>query len=178
MPAGIWSEGAHEVLRGRGRRTIELEVDPLPDGSFRVTGPGGTHRIDYLETTQNEASLIIDGRSKTFWFIESQGEVTIHDGRTGMVARAVDERTRLSDAIFGHKASGHGSGEVRSIMPGIVTRLLVKEGDPVKPGSPLLCIEAMKMENEVRAETSGLVTRLLVAPGATVAAGQPLVEIE
>ena len=55
-------------------------------------------------------------------------------------------------------------------MPGIVTRLLVKEGDPVQPGTPILCIEAMKMENEVKAETSGVVKRLLVGPGKTVPA--------
>ena len=159
-------------------RTIELEVEADTDGGYTVNGPGGLHRVDYLETTQSEASLRIDGRSRTFWFHESRGAVVVHDERTSFEARAVDEGTRLSDSIFGRKAGGRGSGEVRSVMPGIVTRLLVKEGDQVQPGTPILCVEAMKMENEVKAETSGIVKRLLVAPGKTVQAGEPLAEIE
>lgn len=158
-------------------RTIELEVEARADGAYEVRGPGGTHRVDYLETTASEASLRIDGRSRTFWFHESRGGLTVHDERTTFEARAVDEPTRLSDSIFGKKGGGRGSGEVRSVMPGIVTRLLLKEGDPVQPGTPLLCVEAMKMENEVKAETTGVVKRFLVAQGKTVSAGEPLVEI-
>jgi biotin carboxyl carrier protein len=159
-------------------RSYELEVDALPDGTYRVRGPGGEHVVDYLETSAHEASLLIDGRSKAFWFSEPRGgQVIVSDGRASYPVHAVDERARLEEAILGRKAGGRGSGEVRAIMPGIVTRLLVKEGDAVQPGTPLLCVEAMKMENEVKAETAGVVKKLHVAPGKTVNSGDALAEI-
>ena len=36
-------------------------------------------------------------------------------------------------------------------MPGLLTRLDVKEGDQVEPGQPVAVMEAMKMENILRA---------------------------
>ncbi len=163
-------------------RSIELEVEDRPGGGFRVRGPDGAeHDIDYLETSAHEASVLIDGKSTTFWFSDTNGAgagaISVSDGRNAFAVRAVDERTRLEESILGKKLAGRGGGEVRSIMPGIVTRVLVKEGDAVEAGTPLLCIEAMKMENEVKAETAGVVKRVLVGPGKTVAAGQALVEI-
>lgn len=158
-------------------RSLELDVDELPDGSYRVRGPGGEHAVDYLETTPHEASVLIDGRSTTFWFSDGNESVSVSNGRDSFQVHAVDERTRLEESILGKNLAGRGGGEVRSIMPGIVTRVLVKEGDEVKAGTPLLCIEAMKMENEVKAEAPGVVKRILVAAGKTVSAGQPLVEI-
>jgi biotin carboxyl carrier protein len=156
--------------------TFELEVDELPDGRFRVRGQGVEHVVDYLETTAHEASIVIGGRSKTFWFSEAAGATQVSDGRDSFAVNAMDERTKLEASIFGAKI-GRGGGDVRSIMPGIVTRVLVKEGDAVVAGAPLLCIEAMKMENEIKSEAAGVVRKVFVGPGKTVQTGEPLVEL-
>jgi acetyl-CoA/propionyl-CoA carboxylase biotin carboxyl carrier protein len=132
--------------------------------------------VDYLETTAHEASIVIGGRSRTFWFHEANGTMQVSDGRDAFEVSALDERAKLEASIFGAKI-GRGAGEVRSIMPGIVTRVLVKEGDSVVPGAPLLCIEAMKMENEIKSEVAGVVRKVLVSAGKTVTAGEPLVEV-
>jgi biotin carboxyl carrier protein len=120
--------------------------------------------------------VVIDGRSRTFWFSGVNGTTRVSDGVHGFEVRVMDERAKLEASIFGMKP-GRGAGEVRSIMPGIVTRVLVKEGDAVVPGTALLCIEAMKMENEIKAESAGIVQRVFVAAGRTVTAGEPLVEV-
>jgi hypothetical protein len=62
-------------------------------------------------------------------------------------------------------------------MPGRVLKVLVKAGDEVVAGSPLVVVEAMKMENELSATKSGTVAEVFVAPGATVEGGAKLVEI-
>lgn len=157
-------------------RSIELEVEELPAGKFRVRGPGGEHAVDYLETSAHEASIVIDGRSTTFWFSEPNGATRVSDGRESFEVRAMDERAKLEASIFGHKMGGRG-GDVRSIMPGIVTRVLVKEGDAIVAGTPLLCIEAMKMENEIKADAAGIVRKVLVAAGKTVQSGETLLEV-
>jgi biotin carboxyl carrier protein len=66
---------------------------------------------------------------------------------------------------------------VRSVMPGIVTRVLAGKGNHVDAGEPLLILEAMKMENEVRSEKAGLVLEVHVQSGSTVQSGAPLFTI-
>ena len=76
--------------------------------------------------------------------------------------------------------SGAGSGliSVESVMPGIVRKVLVEEGETVETGQALLLLEAMKMENEIAAPDSGTVSAIKVAAGETVAAGSLLVQIQ
>ncbi len=69
-------------------------------------------------------------------------------------------------------------GEIRALMPGRITSILVKEGDPVAVGAPLLILEAMKMQNEIVAPISGRVARVHVQEGAAVKKDAPLILIE
>ena len=71
-----------------------------------------------------------------------------------------------------------GPVEVRAIMPGRITTLLVKEGQEVRSGQGVLVVEAMKMENELLAPKEGRVTRIRVRPGETVEAGAGLFTVE
>lgn len=66
---------------------------------------------------------------------------------------------------------------VRSEMVGNVTQIVVRAGEQVAAGDPLLFIESMKMEIPVEAEDAGTVAKVLVEPGATVKSGDPLIEI-
>ena len=63
-------------------------------------------------------------------------------------------------------------------MPGTVIRVLVAEGDPVRPRQPLVVLEAMKMETPLVSPYEGVVLRLHVAEGDQVAGGALLVELE
>ena len=71
-----------------------------------------------------------------------------------------------------------GPVEVRAIMPGRITALLVKEGQEVRSGQGVVVVEAMKMENELLAPKEGRVTRIRVRPGETVEAGAGLLTVE
>jgi methylmalonyl-CoA carboxyltransferase small subunit len=62
-------------------------------------------------------------------------------------------------------------------MPGKVVKVLVKEGDEVEPGRPLVVVEAMKMENELVAEAPGTVKKVHVQPGDAVEGGAALILI-
>jgi pyruvate carboxylase subunit B len=63
-------------------------------------------------------------------------------------------------------------------MPGTIVDIMVKVGDKVKAGDPVLVIEAMKMENEVPATIAGTVKAVNVAKGDSVNPDEALVEIE
>lgn len=63
-------------------------------------------------------------------------------------------------------------------FPGKILEVMVKEGDTVTSGQPVLVIEAMKMENELLAPAGGTVAKIHVAANAAVNAGEALLTIE
>jgi acetyl-CoA/propionyl-CoA carboxylase biotin carboxyl carrier protein len=59
-------------------------------------------------------------------------------------------------------------------MPGTVTVVQAAVGDEVTAGTPLLVVEAMKMEHVLTAPIDGTVTELGVTAGQTVALDERL----
>ena len=76
--------------------------------------------------------------------------------------------------------AGHdeAAGGLRAPMPGKVIALLVEPGMVVKKGTPLMVLEAMKMELSVVASKDGKVTSFRYAAGDQVAEGAELVVFE
>jgi len=74
------------------------------------------------------------------------------------------------------RASAHegGGGQLCAPMPGKVIAVLVAPGALVAEGTPLLVMEAMKMEHSVLAPSAGTVSELLYAVGDQVAEGAEL----
>jgi propionyl-CoA carboxylase alpha chain len=79
---------------------------------------------------------------------------------------------------FPKKTASEKHQSANSPMPGQVLRILVAEGQEVKPGDALIVLEAMKMEQTIRATIRGVVRAVLIKPAEVVAPGQMLVEIE
>ncbi|MDP3397530.1 MAG: biotin/lipoyl-containing protein [Bacteroidales bacterium] len=61
--------------------------------------------------------------------------------------------------------------EVKSIIPGVVTSLEIKEGDHVVKGSHIMTFEAMKMQNLVLAPFDGTIEKIFVKEGEKVPKG-------
>jgi len=66
------------------------------------------------------------------------------------------------------------AGRLTAPMPGKIVSLLVAAGIVVDKGTPLLIMEAMKMEHTISAPSKGSVTELLYAVGDQVAEGAQL----
>jgi pyruvate carboxylase len=76
------------------------------------------------------------------------------------------------------KANPSDPTQVGAPMPGSITAVTVKVGDPVAAGQKLFSLEAMKMETTIYAERDGKVSELLVSPGAQVDTGDLLLRLE
>jgi propionyl-CoA carboxylase alpha chain len=76
------------------------------------------------------------------------------------------------------KAAADTSRMVLSPMPGLLTQVVVDEGQEVKAGEPLVVVEAMKMENVLRAERDGKVAKLCAKPGDSLEVDQVILEFE
>ena len=59
-------------------------------------------------------------------------------------------------------------GQVIAPLPGLIMKVLVKEGDTVNEGQPVAVMEAMKMENEIESPVSGKVAEILVSEGENI----------
>ncbi|MGQ9659891.1 MAG: sodium-extruding oxaloacetate decarboxylase subunit alpha, partial [Thermochromatium sp.] len=80
-------------------------------------------------------------------------------------------------AISGKRPKPSRPGHVTTSMPGNIVDVLVKEGDTVTAGQPVLVTEAMKMETEIQAPIAGTVTAVYVAKGDAVNPDEVLIEI-
>ncbi len=74
----------------------------------------------------------------------------------------------------------HGgvAGECRAPLPGVVTKVLVAEGDTVAEGEGLVVLEAMKMEHTLRANGVGTVATVHCVPAQQVDVHDLLVVVE
>ena len=75
-------------------------------------------------------------------------------------------------------AASGGDGKVRAAMNGRVVAVLVKPGEQVTAGQPVMTLEAMKMEHVHTAGVAGTVSAIDVAEGEQVTTGKIVVEIE
>ncbi|MEN8226532.1 MAG: acetyl-CoA carboxylase biotin carboxyl carrier protein subunit [Bacteroidota bacterium] len=86
-------------------------------------------------------------------------------------------QTRLNTKFRNRKTwSRPDENRVESVIPGNIKKIMVKEGTEVTQGTPLLILEAMKMENKVLSPIDGVIKKIYISEGEQVAKSQLLVE--
>ena len=156
----------------REARTATVDVEEVTSGRFRVRIAGRQGELEVTLLGRAGATAVTaEGRVVTFF--PSQGGLVAHPGRERVEVSARPPRTAQG-------AAGQGAGEssVRAPMPGRVLKLLVVEGQTVSAGTPLVVVEAMKMENELLATRAGVVKRVRVQVGDTVERDSAILELE
>jgi acetyl-CoA carboxylase biotin carboxyl carrier protein len=68
--------------------------------------------------------------------------------------------------------------EVRAHITGVVFQIVVREGDRVAPGDPIVILESMKMEIPVEAPRACVVQAVRVTEGQTVQEGDVVAVVE
>jgi biotin carboxyl carrier protein len=88
-------------------------------------------------------------------------------------AKIISKTRKASSASVGEAA-----GAVVALMPGLIIKVLKKEGDKVEAGEVVVILEAMKMQNELKAPISGTVRQVNTKQGENVEMRQVLCVIE
>lgn len=88
---------------------------------------------------------------------------------------AKDQYDLLLDKLGMSSLNNARVSEVKAPMPGLVLKVFVKEGDPVKKGDNLFVLEAMKMENIIKSPADVTVKTIRIKPGDKVEKGQVLI---
>lgn len=154
--------GGRQVKVEIGRSGVEVEGEPVDCALEAVPGIP----LKWLRLGDSVLTLALT-RGLGGWNVQWAGEKFW----AGVEAA---ESPRRPARVEG---TGSGSELVRAPMPGLVLRVEVSPGQKVAPGTGLVVLEAMKMENEIRAPRGGVVRRVLVEAGEAVEKGAQLVEL-
>ena len=176
-PSSPWD--AHDGFRLAGRyvRRIRLEAaGEQCDAAIEYRGENWqvtldrTYSLQASRSAANRLALAIDG-------VLSQAHVFSAPDATHVRVAGRQAAVRVVDSRAPAHTDSEADAGLRSPMPGRVVALHVSVGDHVKRGTPLLVIEAMKMEHVITAPTDGVVARLNVTLGMQVAESVTLVEL-
>lgn len=139
-------------------QVLDWDLVDLGDGQFHIryknqSYPAEVTRIDRETKT---VDLVVRGQR---YSIHLRDDVDVLMEKMGMTAGA-----------------GSKINSIKAPMPGLIIDLRVNDGDEVKPGDPLLILEAMKMENIIKSPGAGKVKKVKIKKGDSVEKGQVLIE--
>ncbi|NIP71654.1 MAG: sodium-extruding oxaloacetate decarboxylase subunit alpha [Gammaproteobacteria bacterium] len=179
----MFPEVGRKFLEERAAGTLTPEpLEPQPGPreeaqgapvEFNVTLHGETYHIKLTGTGHKTQQM------RPFY-------MTVDGVPEEIMVETLDEILPEAPAAEGRAKPGTGSqrpratapGHVTTSMPGTIIDVLVRVGDEVSAGDPVLITEAMKMETEVQAPIAGKVAAVHVAKGDSVNPDETLVEID
>ncbi|GAB5550514.1 MAG: acetyl-CoA carboxylase biotin carboxyl carrier protein subunit [Saprospiraceae bacterium] len=156
----------YQVLTNGEKKDIDTQeltdLDIVPTGpqQYHLLKDGIRYDVEVLNLNHTEKTLLllINGQ-KVNVEIKDQYDLLVH--RLGLSkVNLVQEK------------------EIKAPMPGLIVDVLVEPGTQVEKGTPLLILEAMKMENMLKATSDGLVESVLVSKGQTVDKNQVLIALD
>ncbi|PJG51084.1 3-methylcrotonyl-CoA carboxylase [Bradyrhizobium forestalis] len=149
----------------------ELDIMRERDGSYTVATGGRRDRFAIEQLDADAIRFRHDDVMDSAKFLRDVDRLYLqHRG----IPLVVNDLTLAAPKAA---ASNGGDGKVRAAMNGRVVAVLVKPGDSVTAGQPVLTLEAMKMEHVHKAGIDGVVAAIDVAEGEQVTTGRIVVEI-
>jgi biotin carboxyl carrier protein len=111
-------------------------------------------------------------------FDESNGGRIVFVGGHEIPAKVEDYGLAQLRKAAGLSATTAVESLLRAPMPGLIVDVRVCQGEKIKKGTPLIVIEAMKMENIIKAKGEATVKTVHVTGGQSVEKGDKLLELE
>ena len=166
-------------LNGRGRRSIALRhgevrqdvgVTSVAGGWELALGDSRVFARGVLQSNGQLHAQLGERRLHAAVVIAAERRHVFVDGRAWPLARV--------DNLYTGGEGDEAAGGLRAPMPGKIVALLAQPGTTIDKGTPLLVMEAMKMEHTITAPANGTIKSFFFAPGDQVADGVELVEFE
>jgi len=134
--------------------------------SFNVTVNGVSQSID-ASLNGNQLKVICNGQMVRLNVFVQELQITLfYNGRT-ISHQLRDQAASVDDA--------DNKGALTAPMNGRVIGVLVNAGDTVTAGTPLIIIEAMKMEHSILAPQDGVIKDVFFAESSLVSEGDKLI---
>lgn len=141
-------------------QSFTMKPTPAEDGTWIVNDTTADYAVKIVKRTGKAVVLEINGQE--------------HEIEWERVKKQEASKKSSTSSQTGPKVAGG----IYPPMPGKITELRVKIGDPVKAGQTVCILEAMKMFNELKADAKGTVKEVNVEVGSMVSPTDLLVLIE
>ena len=159
-----------KLTRTGDPREIDAEVISRDGNTIRVRIGDQKITAEFTPNTDGGGILAIDGRSYPIFSARRKDSIVVSVGPASFEFKPAEAASR-------RRARGLAAAEITAPMPGKVLKVLVRDGDLVEAGQPLVVIEAMKMETTLAAESAAIVKHVRAEEGQTVDHGAVLIEL-
>lgn len=155
--------------------SITVEID----GQRFLWMPEEWKDLDCIATSENEFHVIENGKSHWITVMEfdfhTRSCLLKVDGEIKKV-KFLRELDLMIERMGLNAVKANTLKNLPSPMPGLVTAIKTKPGQAVEKGTPLLILEAMKMENVIVAPHPAVIKEIRVKSGQAVEKGAILIE--
>jgi 3-methylcrotonyl-CoA carboxylase alpha subunit len=159
----------HVLVFKEGERQVAVTVHYRP-GGYELDLPHGRRRLHgHLDGERARAWL--DDRAIAARVVRSGATVDVFQG-------GEHHTLVLHDPLLHEVDAGADGGGLKAPMPGKVVAVLVEPGAAVEKGTPLVILDAMKMEHTILAPAAGVVREVLHRVGDQVSEGAELLAFE
>ncbi len=141
---------------------------------------GKAVNADSIKLGPNKYHILLNNQSLTIELIEkseNQKTMIIMVNGVKQEVSIKDKYDNLLSELGMDKMLSTKANIVKAPMPGLVLRIMAKEGDTVKKGDAILVLEAMKMENVIKADGEGVIKKICVSEKQAVEKNTVLVEL-
>ncbi|RMD85692.1 MAG: biotin/lipoyl-binding protein [Candidatus Dadabacteria bacterium] len=144
--------------------------------TYKVRSDGKEYEVAVTEAAGGVLEVTVEGRTFT---VEPAGAAVQPAGVAPPAAAPAAPAPAATSAqpAGARPPASAGAGSIHAPIPGVVTKILVAEGDQVEANQVVLKLEAMKMENDIATPVAGTVTEIAVREGMEVRDGQKLVVV-
>lgn len=122
---------------------------------------------DVISINEHTLHVLLDNAGYNIELIETEDDgkkITLKvNGKTATLEVHNRVEQMLESMGFGGQQS-HKANVIKSPMPGMVLKVFAEPGMSITKGTPLLVLEAMKMENIIKANSDGVVKDVHVSP--------------
>jgi len=157
---------------GDGQNSFDLRVTTKGNGTYSISQGDQCVRVEILQDTAPAITASIDGITRTGAYA--------FDGDQAVLLQFDGPALRLHDEQgdpFSTTSSG-AQDQIIAPLHGKVLKLMVAEGQDVAEGTPLLIMEAMKMEHTITAPLAGRIANVSTSEGQQVSINARLIRIE
>lgn len=164
----------HATVNGKKKLDIEWNGHSA-EGSM----DGKLFKADVLKTGENTYHWVYNNRSYTIEIVRLDHETKEGSVKVNGRSYSLQLKDRFDDLLKSLGMEGGAGARLQNLkapMPGLVLDILVSEGQEVEKDSPLLILEAMKMENVIKCPAPGKVKKVTAVKGSAVEKNAVLIE--
>jgi propionyl-CoA carboxylase alpha chain len=164
-----------------GEVSTELHLEYINGNRFFVKFKDNEYDFSYSYTPSNKVIKITEGDKEFYIKVIANKFCSFVLSYNGMVNEISVRNVKIAgfyEICKNNFASSGKIAELEAPITGLIVNIHVKEGEEIKPGTPILTIEAMKMENIITVDFETKVKRILANPGQAVSISDILIEFD